>query len=383
MNKSPILTSIIDNIETKDARHAKKLNQRLSDLEPEFYQRAEDFFQTYKHVLEKDGKTLEDGIDNYLRMINDYVFQQIRFMQTGEYTCKSFQEAYEQVYSKPEVMEYYMSGLIMSQFLWKHHYDIFTFFTNNLKEQAGSLKSYLEVGGGHGIHLMEAMEILGEQIRYDLIDISESSIRIAKQFLPVDRVNFFLNDIYEFPVKEKYDFITMGEVLEHVEKPVELLQKLGDLLNENGTVFITVPGNAPAIDHIYLFHNKEHLINTIETAGLKVTHDILVYSEDIDHEKAEKLKVPFMYAAFLKKNLTMEQSTILTDITAIFRDVLENDDITLSNETTANDIEEWDSLTHIQLIVGIEKKFNIRFNSMEVGGFKQVGDMVRAIAGKL
>ena len=79
----------------------------------------------------------------------------------------------------------------------------------------------------------------------------------------------------------------------------------------------------------------------------------------------------------------MENTTILNNLNEIFRDVLDNDDIQLTDTTTANDIEEWDSLAHIQLIVAIEKKFGIRFNATEVGGFKQVGDMMTTIQAKL
>jgi len=79
----------------------------------------------------------------------------------------------------------------------------------------------------------------------------------------------------------------------------------------------------------------------------------------------------------------MENTTVLNNLNEIFKEVLDNDDIQLNDTTTANDIEEWDSLAHIQLIVAIEKKFGIRFNSMEVGGFKEVGDIVKTIQAKL
>ena len=74
---------------------------------------------------------------------------------------------------------------------------------------------------------------------------------------------------------------------------------------------------------------------------------------------------------------------VLADCTPIFRDVLDNEDIVLHAETTADDIEEWDSLTHIQLIVAIEKHFKIRFTTAEITSFKNVGEMCEAISKKL
>ncbi|MFL5740264.1 MAG: acyl carrier protein [Flavisolibacter sp.] len=67
----------------------------------------------------------------------------------------------------------------------------------------------------------------------------------------------------------------------------------------------------------------------------------------------------------------------------IFRDVLDNEDIVIKDSTTADDIEEWDSLSHIQLIVAIEKHFKIRFTTAEVTSYKNVGEMAEGIRKKL
>ena len=67
----------------------------------------------------------------------------------------------------------------------------------------------------------------------------------------------------------------------------------------------------------------------------------------------------------------------------IFIEQLENPSIKLTGETTADDIEEWDSLSHIQLVVTIEKAFRIRFTSSEIVGFKNVGELARCIDNKV
>ena len=78
----------------------------------------------------------------------------------------------------------------------------------------------------------------------------------------------------------------------------------------------------------------------------------------------------------------MEKSQILAEVQAIFREVLDNEEIVLASETTADDIEEWDSLTHIQLIVAIEKHFKIRFTSREILSWHNVGQLIDSIAAK-
>ncbi len=73
----------------------------------------------------------------------------------------------------------------------------------------------------------------------------------------------------------------------------------------------------------------------------------------------------------------------IAQVNKIFIDVLDNEDIVLDPTTSAKDIDEWDSLNHIQLIVAIEKHFKIRFNSSEINGWKNVGEMCAAIEKRL
>lgn len=70
---------------------------------------------------------------------------------------------------------------------------------------------------------------------------------------------------------------------------------------------------------------------------------------------------------------------IKKDLQEIFRDVFDDDELELTAETTANDIEDWDSFAQIQLAVAIEKHFNIHFKVDEVGSLKNVGEMIQLI----
>jgi acyl carrier protein len=79
----------------------------------------------------------------------------------------------------------------------------------------------------------------------------------------------------------------------------------------------------------------------------------------------------------------MDRNELLKQINDVFIDILDNDEIEIKEETTANDIEEWDSLTHIQLVVAIEKHFKIRFSSMEIQSWKDVGEMITCIESRI
>ena len=79
----------------------------------------------------------------------------------------------------------------------------------------------------------------------------------------------------------------------------------------------------------------------------------------------------------------MERSEIFEKLTEIFIDVLDLDECELTDETSANDIEEWDSLSHIQLIVAIENEFKIKFTSLEIMKWANVGELINSLEEKL
>jgi acyl carrier protein len=74
---------------------------------------------------------------------------------------------------------------------------------------------------------------------------------------------------------------------------------------------------------------------------------------------------------------------LLEKLNEIFCAVFDDDDIKIAPEMTANDVDGWDSLSHVNLIVAIEAKFSIRFSHKELLTFKNVGDLLNSISGKI
>lgn len=72
----------------------------------------------------------------------------------------------------------------------------------------------------------------------------------------------------------------------------------------------------------------------------------------------------------------MNREEITEKLTQVFRDVFDDEEIVISDTTTADDIEAWDSLEHISLIAAVEKTFKMRFTMREVSGMKNVGEMI-------
>ena len=83
------------------------------------------------------------------------------------------------------------------------------------------------------------------------------------------------------------------------------------------------------------------------------------------------------------KIVNMDRSRILEQLNKIFIDIIDEDTISLKEASSASEVEGWDSLTHIQLVVAIEKHFKIRFTSKEIQEWKNVGALIDSIINRL
>jgi 2-polyprenyl-3-methyl-5-hydroxy-6-metoxy-1,4-benzoquinol methylase len=300
MNEKLNIHQIVESIETANPLHAKKLKDTLSKMDASFFDWANAFLLKYQLFLKKTGVSMKQAISFYLDKVHENIYEMVHFFQTGSYRYASFQEVNQRVYSKPEVMNSYLYGLLLSQVLWKQHYAMFHFFLKNLSNYKVTC-NYLEIGGGHGLFIDAATKVFGPQVTYSCLDISQTSLAVAKNFIDYPSINYIHTDIFKFNPSQTFQFISMGEVLEHVEQPKELLVKLNHLLTDDGTLFITVPTNAPDIDHIYLFNNTQEIRDLITSSGFSIIQEIEVPTEKYSVEDSHSKKICVMYAAFLKK----------------------------------------------------------------------------------
>ncbi len=79
----------------------------------------------------------------------------------------------------------------------------------------------------------------------------------------------------------------------------------------------------------------------------------------------------------------MERNDILKRVEEIFREELEQENLVLTDDTTAEDVEGWDSLSHIQLVAAMEESFGIEFKSREILSWDNVGDLIDCIQKKV
>lgn len=79
----------------------------------------------------------------------------------------------------------------------------------------------------------------------------------------------------------------------------------------------------------------------------------------------------------------MTNEEIMAGVVSIFREVFDDDELTLTAGTTADDVEEWDSVSHIQILLAVEESFGLHLRTGDVATLKNVGDLVDLISRRL
>lgn len=301
------LNEIIQEIKQADSLHTKKLNKNLNQI----FQTHKDQFDELLNLIYLYFSSLnitpEIIARDYLKMVNDMRKEGIYFQKFGIYSCKNQTIAYEKVYSQKEIMSYYMNALLISQILWVHHFNMFIYFKENLNYylKNNSATKILDVGPGHGFFSYIIKNNIPDYKKLDIVDISESSLMVTKRIIGPgdDKINYFNVDIFHFESYYKYDLIILGEVLEHLDHPIDILNKLSILLTNTGVLWLTTPTNAPTLDHVYLFKSKEEVLELIRLSDLDVVDSYGCYAEDVDEEIARKNKVTQLIGAFCKRKV--------------------------------------------------------------------------------
>jgi acyl carrier protein len=83
------------------------------------------------------------------------------------------------------------------------------------------------------------------------------------------------------------------------------------------------------------------------------------------------------------QNVIMSREEVFEKLNEVFRDVFDDDEITVTDTTTADDIEDWDSLEHINLLAAVEQEFGMKFNMGQVVSMKNVGEMADIILSQI
>lgn len=298
------LNSILEEISKKDKLHSKKIQGNVSTLIEQFPSQFDELLGLVSNYFFTLNLNAERVATDYLKMIRDMRSEGLYFYKHGKYRCENQHIANEYVYSKPDVMSYYMNALLVSQILWKHHFTIFMFFQGHLKTlfKDHPNLTILDIGPGHGFFSYLVKKEFPSYEKLDVVDISETSLEMTRKIIgyDADKINYYHKDIFDYDDSNKYDFIVLGEVVEHLDNPKDILMKLSRLLKPEGYLWITTPTNSPALDHVYLFNNKEEVFALVEDSGLVTVDSCSYFAEDVDEKTANERKITNLVGLFCK-----------------------------------------------------------------------------------
>ena len=303
----PEFMQMVDLVSNQNPLQRKRINNFISRQDQKFWEYAEYLC----HTLGRSFLKTEEGriavASAFNRMTMDFLKEQIRFKKTGVYLLNDATVARENVYDRPEVMRYYMVGLFLSYLLWPNHFKMLHFFKTYIQE-VPHIGRYLDVAPGHGLFAVETMQRF-PLLKTKLLDISKTSIEVTTEILEAfqidpSRFEFINGDFLTVPIDGgDFDFISMGEVLEHVNDALGFMKRAHDLINNDGRIFMTTCTNAPAIDHIYHFHNTQEIRDLIHEAGLRILREESLPAEAVPEERCEKELITINYCCILAKKI--------------------------------------------------------------------------------
>ncbi|MEQ1804893.1 MAG: class I SAM-dependent methyltransferase [Burkholderiaceae bacterium] len=237
-------------------------------------------FEEVLSTLCPDDMSLEAAAKGYSAFAFDSMRRQKTFEVTREYPNKTYAEAAGEVYFNDEHMSReYLPGLLLSHFLWLHHYRQIQFFDTAFvgAMRASSAQHFAEVGVGTAVYSRRILSRLPGSTGAGY-DISPSSCRFARQHVEaagaLTRYAMHEQDVVAQPIVP-VPWLVCVEVLEHLEQPVTFLAALRKGLAPGGKAFITAALNAAHADHIYLYRNAEEVWQHLSAAGFTLEQSFL------------------------------------------------------------------------------------------------------------
>lgn len=249
--------------------------------------------------------SIEKMAEAYLLFVEDTLNETKYFteLKGTRYRYKSLNEVNDKVYQNEQYMNKYMLGLMLSGYLWDNHRKIHQWFKNKAAEFSG--ENFLEIGPGHGMYFTEMMN-LNRFKKYFAIDLSETSLKMTERFVQKfaygkGSYELICDNVFSHAFDGLFDGVVVSEVLEHVENPDRLLNIIYHISSANANIYVNVPINAPAIDHIFLFSNIDEVKNMVDKSGFKIVDECIVTANNKSIEQAVKKKYAINYAFHMIK----------------------------------------------------------------------------------
>lgn len=288
---APVLARIVAAVLDRWPEHRGYLDRRFRDETPEGLASAETLAGLVAAIAGDDLGRVIDGYRHMCGMIND---EEIHFRRTGRYRLSSFAEVEAAIYADPACMAPYLDGILLSQLLWRNHADAIGLYRRRFLGGNRPGYRHLEIGPGHGLLLALALAdpACAAAAGWDVSATSLGRTADALARLGIGRVA----DLRAVDVADghalsgaRFDSLVASEVLEHLERPDLALETFRRLAAPGARLFLNVPVNSPAPDHIFLFETPEAVLDMTRAAGFDIEHTAFLPSTGLTLDRARKI----------------------------------------------------------------------------------------------
>jgi 2-polyprenyl-3-methyl-5-hydroxy-6-metoxy-1,4-benzoquinol methylase len=252
--------------------HARNLEKRFLNTEEETLGLLEECSTI---MLEMISGRISQYCEDYKWMCRELVREEIYFRKNGRYRNDNQQEVINTVYSDQGYMRRYLNGLFLSQLWWSNHSNSLKFYLEDFLSCFRQGSNHLEIGPGHGLLLYLASIYSGVRC-LNAWDISQTALEFTDSMLGNLGKELIIGyqqvDITQVDLVDKgfYDSIVLSEILEHVVAPLTVLKNVYSLLSSKGLVFVNMPANSPAPDHLFLVTELQEVVDMVESVGFVV-----------------------------------------------------------------------------------------------------------------
>lgn len=217
---------------------------------------------------------LEALSEDYRWTCGQLLEEELHFRRTGAYRLSNFAAAQREVYDDPEFMGRYVNGLLLSHLFWSNHRQVFRSYSERFLPRLPADFKHLEIGPGHGLYLALAATHpkCTSATGWDVSETSTSQTLHSLARLGVtSSVNIEQLDVLDaLDIDKKFDSIVISEVLEHLENPDLALSNLRKVMSKDGFIFVNMPVNSPAPDHIYLLRHPAEVSDLVARNGFDI-----------------------------------------------------------------------------------------------------------------
>ena len=238
-----------------------------------FGPRWADEFELVVSALFPTTEAVVAAVKGYAAFVMQSMRLQAVFESERRYEPKTYDQAANEVYfNEQHMMQEYLPGLLLSHYLWPHHYRQLRFFDDAFVDamRVAGASSFVEVGIGTGLYSGLLLRRL-PQVRGTGFDISPFAKRFTEAQLSAlgvgDRYEAELRDVTVQSTEPRAEWLVCVEVLEHLEDPVAFLRGLRATMAPGAKAFITAALNAAHADHIYLYRTADDVLAHLTEAG--------------------------------------------------------------------------------------------------------------------